>query len=144
MTMSECCHHMGYSFLLTARVLLYASSHRQDNTHHSLCYTSCGAPVGTRNSSMGPSHEGSIWRPMAPWANTLTTELHLAPPNLYDATIICFNLIKLELFFVKLKYSKTKWNKFHQNHYLKKKIKLNNNATHPRQSPVFITNRSGM
>ena len=24
-------------------------------------------------------HEGLIWRPIAPWANTLTTELHLAP-----------------------------------------------------------------
>ena len=27
---------MGYTFRLTARVLLYASSHRQDNTYHSL------------------------------------------------------------------------------------------------------------
>ena len=34
--------------------------------------------TGTRNSSMGPLHEGSIWRPIAPWANALTTELHLA------------------------------------------------------------------
>ena len=31
-----------------------------------LCYTSCGALVGTRNSSMGPPHEGSIQRPIAP------------------------------------------------------------------------------
>ena len=29
--------------------------------------------------SMGPPHEGSIRRPIAPWANVLTTELHLAP-----------------------------------------------------------------
>ena len=34
--------------------LLYASSHRQDNTYHSLCYTSHGALAGMRNSSMGP------------------------------------------------------------------------------------------
>ena len=27
-----CCHHVGYSFQLGARVLLYASSWRQDNT----------------------------------------------------------------------------------------------------------------
>ena len=27
--------HMGYSFRLTARVLLYAPSHKQDNTYHS-------------------------------------------------------------------------------------------------------------
>ena len=33
-------------------------SHRQDNTYHGLCYTSRGALAGTRNSSMGPLHEG--------------------------------------------------------------------------------------
>ena len=55
--------HIGYSYQLTARVLLYAPSHRQDNTYHGLCYTSRGALAGTRNSSMGPPHEGSIRRP---------------------------------------------------------------------------------
>ena len=38
---------------LTARVLLYAPYHRQDNTYHGLCYTSHGALAGMRNSSMG-------------------------------------------------------------------------------------------
>ena len=37
------CHHIGYSYRLAARVLLYAPSHRQDNTYHGLCYTSRGA-----------------------------------------------------------------------------------------------------
>ena len=37
-----CCRHMDYSFRLTARVLLYAPSHRQDSTYHGLCYTSRG------------------------------------------------------------------------------------------------------
>ena len=46
-----CCCHMGYSFQLAARVLLYASSHRQDNTYHGLCYTSRGALAGTRNNT---------------------------------------------------------------------------------------------
>ena len=72
------CHYMGCYFRLTARVLLYAQSHRQDNTYHGLCYTSRGALAGIRNSSMGPP-----WRisptPIASWLNTLTTELHLAP-----------------------------------------------------------------
>ena len=68
-----CCRHIGYSFQIAARVLLYASSHRQDNTYHTLCYTSRGALTGTRNSSMGPPHEGSIRRPIAPLANALTT-----------------------------------------------------------------------
>ena len=34
------CRHIGYSYRLAARVLLYAPSHRQDNTYHGLCYTS--------------------------------------------------------------------------------------------------------
>ena len=39
---------------ISSKVFLYASSHRHDNTYHSLCYTSCGALAGMRNSSMGP------------------------------------------------------------------------------------------
>ena len=53
-----CCRHMGYSFRLTARVLLYAPSHRQDSTYHSLCYTSRGA----RNSSMGQQMDAEMSR----------------------------------------------------------------------------------
>ena len=41
------CRHIDYSFWLAGMVLLYASSHRQDNTYHSLCYTSRGALAGT-------------------------------------------------------------------------------------------------
>ena len=52
------CRHIGYSFWLTARVLLYAPSHGQDSTYHGLCYTSREALAGTRNSSMGSPHEG--------------------------------------------------------------------------------------
>ena len=73
------CRHIGYSFWLTARVLLYAPSHRQDSTYYGLCYTSRGALAAMRNSSMGSPHEGLIWRPITPWANALTMELHLAP-----------------------------------------------------------------
>ena len=39
--------HIGYSYRLTARVLLYAPSHRQDSTYHGLRYTSRGALAGT-------------------------------------------------------------------------------------------------
>ena len=45
---------IGYCLWLPGWVLLYAQSHRQDNTCHSLWYTSCGALAGTRNSSVGP------------------------------------------------------------------------------------------
>ena len=46
--------HIGCSFRLAARVILHGSSHRLNNTYHGLCYTSRGALVGTRNSSIGP------------------------------------------------------------------------------------------
>ena len=42
------CRHIGYSFRLAVRVLLYALSHRQDSTCHGLCYHSRGALAGTR------------------------------------------------------------------------------------------------
>ena len=58
---------MGYSLWLAARVLLYASSHRQDNSYHSLCYISDGELAGTRINS------GSLR-----WPKVLTTALHLA------------------------------------------------------------------
>ena len=44
--------------LPTHRLLILIN--RQDSTYHSLCYTSGGALAGTRNSSMGSTHEGSI------------------------------------------------------------------------------------
>ena len=43
------CCHIGYSFWLAARVLLYVPSNRQDNTYHGLWYTSREALM--RNSS---------------------------------------------------------------------------------------------
>ena len=93
------CRHIGYSLRLTAMVLLYAPSHRQDSTYHGLCYTSRGALAGTRNSSMGSQHEGSIRRPIAPWANALTTELHLDPSKLQKQRIklLCLYVFLLRL-----------------------------------------------
>ena len=51
---TRCHHHMGYSFRLAAKDLLYAPTHRQDSKCHDLCYTRCGTLTGTRNRSMGP------------------------------------------------------------------------------------------
>ena len=64
---ANCCH-MGYSFRLAARYLLYTLKYRQNNTYNDLCYTSHGALAGTRNSSTmkdrsdGPSHQGATSR----------------------------------------------------------------------------------
>ena len=55
---------MGYSFRLTARVLLYAPSHRQDSTYHSLCYTVVEHWL-EREIAQWVHHEGSIRRPMS-------------------------------------------------------------------------------
>ena len=87
------CRHIVYSFRLAARVLLYEPYHRQDSTYHGLCYTSRGALAGMRNNSMGPLHEGSIWWPIAPWANALTTELHLAPLQIRTWIIISIKIL---------------------------------------------------
>ena len=51
---THCHHYMFFSFQLSARNLLYAPSHRQDSTYHSLCYIHHGALAGMRNRSMGP------------------------------------------------------------------------------------------
>ena len=51
---------------LLLSILLYAPSHRQDNSR--------GALAGTRNSSMGPPHEGSIRRPLNVHVNFLAID----------------------------------------------------------------------
>ena len=75
MRKDTCCRHMRYSFRLAARVLLYAPSHRRDNTYHSLCYTSRGALAGTRNRSMGP-----------PWRINPTTHRTMSERPYHGAT----------------------------------------------------------
>ena len=110
------------SFRLTARCFLYVPSHKQDGTYHDLCYTSCGALAGTRNSSMGPPDEGSIRWHIASWANTLTTELHLAPSNNNNNnnnnnnTVICKGLIKIDKTVMVLAFIPYYKSLFHQRH----------------------------
>ena len=70
------CRRIVYSFRLTARVLLYAPSHRQDNIFNGLCYTSRGALAGTRNSSMGYWFDPTTHRTMS---EPSTSELRPAP-----------------------------------------------------------------
>ena len=53
-------------FPISSKGSFISPSHIQDSTYHGLCYTSRGALAGTRNSSMGSPHEGSIRRPIAP------------------------------------------------------------------------------
>ena len=69
---------MGYSFRLAASVLLHAPSHNQDNTYDNISYTLVEHWL-ERKIAQWVHHEGSIRRPIAPLANALTMELHLAP-----------------------------------------------------------------
>ena len=39
----------GLLFPINSKDVLHAPSYRQDSTYHGLCYTSCGALAGTRN-----------------------------------------------------------------------------------------------
>ena len=93
------CRHIGYSYRLTARVLLYAPSHRHDNTYHSLCYTSRGALAGTRNSSMGP-----------PWTINPTTHRTMSERS-YQEENVLFN-DALNTFYLRL-YGFTHMVKYH-------------------------------
>ena len=72
---------------LTARVLLYALSHRQDNTYNSLCYTSRGALAQTRNSPMGP-----------PWR---------IDPMTHERTLLPRSYISLPLSFLDVAYKRS-------------------------------------
>ena len=82
MTQSTC-RNSAYDTVHVLRVSLWHSPcvvsqlmhHPTDRITHTTAFiTSHGALAGTRNSSMGPPHEGSIRRPIAPWANVPTTK----------------------------------------------------------------------
>ena len=45
----------GLLFPINSKGSFICTIHRQDDTYHSLCYTTRGALAGMRNSSMGPS-----------------------------------------------------------------------------------------
>ena len=79
------CRHIGYSYQLTARVLLFAPSHIQDSTYHCLCYTSRGSLAGRRNSSMvhpmkdqsdDPSHHERTLLPRSYISLPLSLKIH--------------------------------------------------------------------
>ena len=79
---SERENYMGYSFRLAARVLLYAPPHGEDST-------AFVTPIVEHwlewETAQWVHHKGSIWRPIAPWANALIMELHLTPRNTCNA-----------------------------------------------------------
>ena len=84
------CRHIGYSYRLTARVLLYAPSHRQDSTYHGLCYTSRGALAGMRR--IDPTTHRTM-------SERSTSELRPAPTNKKHIKNINFKIL-VQLFSV--------------------------------------------
>ena len=59
------CRHIGNAFQLAARVILYASSHRQDNTYHSLEREIAQWVHPMKDRSDDPSHHE---RTLLPWS----------------------------------------------------------------------------
>ena len=75
--MSERSYHGATSRSLEREIAQWVhpmKDRSDDPSHHerTLLPRSYISLLGTRNSSMGPPHEGSIRRPIAPWANALT------------------------------------------------------------------------
>ena len=90
-TMSERSYHGATSRSLERKIAQWVHPMKDrfdDPSHHerTLLPRSYISLLGTKNSSMGSPHEGSIRRPIAPWANALTTELHLAPQTFTGCT----------------------------------------------------------
>ena len=77
------CRHIGYSYRLTARVILYAPSHRQDNIYHGLCHTSRGVLAGTRNNPACNTH----------WAFGVTKAVVCAILSAWWCIYIHFNVL---------------------------------------------------
>ena len=73
---------MGYSFRLAARVLLYASSDKQNNTYHSLCGR--GAPVERDIYQYGAANQQMMTRT----TNTMWTQERLNLLNIQPEWII--------------------------------------------------------
>ena len=68
----------GLLFPISSKFFLYESSHRQDNAYHNLCDIPVVEHWLEQKIAQWVHHEESIWWPIAPWANALTKELHLA------------------------------------------------------------------
>ena len=73
-------HERKPAATIWAIVLCYAPSHRQDSTYYSLCFTSCGALAGMRNSSMGPQ-----------WGIDLTTHSTMSRRSYHGVTLTSWN-----------------------------------------------------
>ena len=73
---TSCFHSMDYTLLLIARDILYAPSHRQDNTYHDFCYTICGSLV-----EMGKSLKIIPLRRFDPVTKTLQSSILSAELN---------------------------------------------------------------
>ena len=99
---TRCCH-MGYSFRLAARVLLYAPFHWQDNTYHGLCYTSrptthCTIIECSYYRVTSRSWVMQSWYHVGAWVKILTVagrQIH-RPNNLRCAVlpVFCFVVVR--------------------------------------------------
>ena len=117
---------MGYSFRLAAN--FFYMHHPTDKITHSTAFVT---PVVEhwleREIAQCVHHEGSIRRPIAPWANALTTELHLAPRGM-----------RVNLMFYGSPEQGSKW--IHRSRkYIHRKITRTRQCTHPNRTQISTT-----
>ena len=90
------CRHMGYSFRLTAMVILYAPSHRQDSTYHGLCYTSRGAyRIAHSTAFVTPVEKHCLEREIAQWVHPMKDRSY--DPSHYERTLLPRRYISLSV-----------------------------------------------
>ena len=101
------CWHIGNSYRLTARVLLYAPSHRQDNTYDGLCYTSRGALAGARVFSKSlPGSKQNVSCSLSVLSSLVvdeSTELRHVSQQVWDVRHDILNQTRLDLISTRLR-----------------------------------------
>ena len=85
-----CCGHIGYPYRLTARVLLYAPSHRQDNTYHKAFVT--------------PVVEHWLEREIDQWIHPMKDRSD--DPSHHERTLLPRSYISLPWGFINIRYKK--------------------------------------
>ena len=87
----------GLLFLINSKWSWYAPSHWEDSTYHGLCWTSCGALAGMRNSSMGPPGEIHSMTSLLPtvavvvFCHNLNSQLGNHTQNTYNKKLLHLN-----------------------------------------------------
>ena len=86
-TNAWCVWYRNYVIIII-NIFIVITQHKTNYPTDRITHTTASVtPVMERKIAQWVHHEGSIQRPIAPWANALTTELHLTPQNVLNALL---------------------------------------------------------